>query len=434
MAVRQLSHKLGEALQSFWDVLEAAYYGRFSLHEDGASPISQLFKVGTSLTIAMAASLVASAIALPLVLPVIVCWCIVAPCTGRPVRRLQGFFETCAAGSLIPFVCLWCTIVALYRVARLLGHTVPKSVFRSWASLTRKIEKTLHPARSHNDDFVLPLHRTQAPVPVEAATQSPPETVTAIQSAKTPSNMLVRYATNRPRAFRFLDLPPELRNSVYRQALNPYKLLFCVPTRSLRANKQFTNAMSLLRTCHQIRHEASTYFYNTTVFHIWTRYPFYRNIDPLMTNKIRDVHLITFSNSRGFNGLTRVLCWDLRRMPQLRNVTITCRDADLLKHGELMQQSLKMMKETYCLQLGRVAIAVLIPRRATAGQVNSTREQLRSRLGYAQSAWGRKSRMSVTWDKRVKSSKYTAYVGELAAHGWPCRAVRSEIHPSRLTG
>jgi hypothetical protein len=86
MAVRQLSRKLSEAIQSFWDVLESAYYGRFSLHEDGASPISQLFKVGTALSIAMSASILTSAIALPLVLPVVIFWCLVAPCTGRPAR------------------------------------------------------------------------------------------------------------------------------------------------------------------------------------------------------------------------------------------------------------------------------------------------------------------------------------------------------------
>ena len=432
MAFRQISHKLGEAIQSFWDVLEAAYYGRFSLHEDGASAISQLFKVGTALTIAMSASVLTSAIALPLVLPVVVCWCVVAPCTGRPARRVQSFFETCTAGSLIPFVCLWCTSVALFRVVKLLSHSVPKSLFRSWASVSRKIEKTFHPARSPSDDVVLPFYRTHVPTRVEATIPTSPDAVTLTQSAKPPSNMLVRYAINRPRTFRFLDLPPELRNAVYRRALDPYKRLVCIPTRLLRANKQFNNAMSLLRTCHQIRHEASTYFYNTTVFHIWTRYPFYRNIDPLMTSKIREVHLVTFSNSHGFNGLTRVLYWDLRRMQQLRNLTITCRDADLLKHGELIQGSLKTMKETYCRQLGRVAIVVLIPKPATPGQVNSTREQLRSRLAYAQSAWGRKSRLSVTLDKRVTSSKYTTFVAELAAHGCPRRPSRSELHPSRM--
>jgi hypothetical protein len=433
MAVRQLSHKLSEAIQSFWDVLEAAYYGRFTLHEEGSSPVSQLLKVGTALTIAMSASVFTSAIALPLVLPVVICWCMVAPCTGRPARRVQSFFETCAAGSLIPFVCLWCTSVALFRVVRLLGHSAPKSLFRSWASVSRKVEKTLHPARPSSDDVLLPMYRTYRPDHVQNNTTSSPQNITATQPTKPPSNILVRHGIRRPRTFRFLELPPELRNAVYRQVLEPYNYLVCMPTALLRANKQFRNAMSLLRTCHQIRQEASTYFYNSTVFQVWTRYPFYRNIDPLITNKIRELHLFTFSNSRGFNGLRRVLYWDLRRMQQLRNLTIACRDTDLLKHGELIQESLKSLKETYCRDLGRVAIVVLIPKRATPVQVNSTREQLRSRLAYAQSAWGRKSRLSVTVDIRVKSSKYTGYVAELAAHGCPRRPLRSELHPSRIS-
>ena len=432
MAVRQLSQKLSEAIQSFWDVLEAAYYGRFTLHEDGASPISQLFKVGTALTIAMSASVFTSAIALPLVVPVVMCWCMVAPCTGRPARRVQSFFETCAAGSLIPFVCLWCTSVALFRVVRLLSRSAPKSVFRFWASVSRKIERRFHPVRPFNDATVLPMYRTCRPTQVQNTTSEPLEIATSAQPAKPRPNILVRYGIRRARTFRFLDLPPELRNAVYKQALNPYNMLVCVPTVMLRANKQFRNAMSLPRTCHQIRHEVSRYFYNSIVFHVWTRYPFYRNIDPLMTSEIRELHLVTFSNSRGFNGLPRVLYWDLRRMQQLRNLTITCRDTDLLKHGDLIQESLKTLKQAYCSKLGRVAIVVLIPKRATTAQVNSTREQLRSRLAYAQSAWGSKSRLSVTLDIRVKSTKYTGYVAELAAHGCPRRPLRSELHPSRI--
>lgn len=432
MAVRQLGHKLSEAIQSFWDVLEAAYYGRFSLHADGASPISQLFKVGTALAIAMSASIFTSAIALPLVLPVVIFWCMVAPCTGRFARRVQGFFETCAAGSLIPFVCLWCTSVALYRVVRLLSHSAPKSLFRSWASASRKIEKTFRPARPSSNDIVLPTYHVYRPTHLQNTTAGSPETAVATQPTKPPSNMLLRSGVRRPRVFRFLDLPPELRNAVYWKALDPYNMLVCVPTVLLRANSQFKNAMSLLRTCHQIRNEASTYFYSSTVFHVWTRYPFYRNIDPIITSKIRELHLLTFSNSRGINGLPRILYWDLRRMQELRNLTITCRDTDLIKHGELIQASLRSLKETYCRNLGRVAIVVLIPKRATNVQLNSTREQLRSRLAYAQSAWGRKSRLSVTLDTRVKSSKYNGYVAELTAHSYTRRPLRSELHSSRM--
>src|SRR5271163_458423 len=175
MAMRAMATKMGEAVQSFWDVLEAAYYGRFSLHEDGASPISQLLKVGTALTIAMSASVLTSAIALPLVVPVIICWCLVAPCTGRPARRIQSFFETCAAGSLIPFVCLWCTSVALFRVVRLLGRSAPKSIFRFWASVSRKIDKTFHPAPSSSNDFVLPVYRTDRPTHVQTTITSSPD-------------------------------------------------------------------------------------------------------------------------------------------------------------------------------------------------------------------------------------------------------------------
>lgn len=431
MAVRRLGHKLSEAIQSFWDVLEAAYYGRFNLHEDGASPVSQLLKVGTALTIAMSASIFTSAIALPLVLPVVICWCMVAPCTGRPARRVQSFFETCAAGSLIPFVCLWCSSVAVFRVARLLSHSAPKSVFRSWAAVSRKIKKAIHPDRPSGDEVVLPMYRSYRPSHQQISTADAPEVSRNTPATKAVANVLLRHGTGRPRTFRFLDLPPELRNAVYRQALNPYGMLFCAPTVLLRANNQFKNAMSLLRTCHQIRTEASTYLYNSTVFHVWTRYPFYRNIDPLFTNKIRELHLVTFSNSRGFNGLHRILHWDLRRMQQLRNLTIICRDTDLLKHGELIQESLRTLKETCCRALGRVAIVVLIPKQATTVQLNLTREQLRSRLAYAQPAWGRKSRLSVALDIRVKSSKYIGYVAELAAQGCPRRPLQLELHPKQ---
>src|SRR5271156_5039444 len=219
MAMRAMATKMGEAVQSFWDVLEAAYYGRFSLHEDGASPISQLLKVGTALTIAMSASVLTSAIALPLVVPVIICWCLVAPCTGRPARRIQSFFETCAAGSLIPFVCLWCTSVALFRVVKLLARSAPKSIFRSWASVNRRIEKTFHRTYPSSEDAILPIYRPHRPIPVESTI------ISTNESTKRPSDLLVHCGIRRPRTFPFLDLPPELRNAVYRRTLDPYKML-----------------------------------------------------------------------------------------------------------------------------------------------------------------------------------------------------------------
>lgn len=412
MMLRVCLAKLGEAVQSFWDVLEAAYYGRFSLHQNGCSPSSQLFRVTIALSIAMTASILTSVIVLPLVLPVILSWCMVAPCSGRVARKIQSFFETAAAGSLIPFVCLYCTGVASFRVMRLLSHSTPKSVYRFYTKVERRIRKWFRNPQQADVIVDLPLYRTNAVTPFKNGVNTSHVGVTTPRSIPPPSKIAL-YRKRHSRAFRFLDLPPELRMAVYYQAFRPYRQLVCLPTRLLRANREFKNATSLLRTCRQIRYEASTYLFGRSTFYVFTRYPFYRNIDPQLTTHIRDMHVVTCSNSRGYNGLNRVLYWDLRRMRQLRRITISLRDTDLLRHGELIGNALRNLKQINCLNLVLVTIIVMFPPSISLQHGRHVKEQLLSWLDHAKVVWPSRSWTFAALDPLGKEGKRSICVGEV---------------------
>ncbi len=462
MVLRNALEKLGEAVQSFWDILEAAYYGRFNLHEDGASPSSQLLKVGTALTIAMSASVLTSAIALPLVMPVILCWCMVAPCIGRPARTVQSFFETCAAGILIPFVCLFCTSVALFKVTRLLGHSTPKSFYRIYGRLDRKVRQCFDRSTKSDDGTILPIYNTSNTVLTSNAI-TPANNVTApignvkesisnvaepVNNAKRPvdktkinspasdatSNqmrsslpILAPFRNKRSRPFPFLELPLELRINVYQKAFEPYRELRCSPTRLLRANGEFRNAMSLLRTCHQIREEASKYLFRSTNFIVQSRYPFYRNIDPVLIGKIRDMCLEISSNSRGLSGVHRILYWDLRRMTQIRRLTIKMRDVDMIKHGELIGSALGDLRRTYCqrLLIATVEVSLQRPRHNNTQPGRHVKDLLGSCLDRAKADWPLGSWRSVELDPLWQVSKKPLCIGRLAVKRTGCAYGRS---------
>ena len=461
MVLRNALEKLGEAVQSFWDILEAAYYGRFNLHDDGASPSSQLLKVGVALTIAMSASILTSAIALPLVMPVILCWCMFAPCTGRAARSTQNFLETCAAGILIPFVCLFCTSVALFKVTRLLSHSTPKSVYRLYGGLDRKVRNVFDRSAKSDHGTVLPIYHMNNTVLTSHNTTlannvTAPNSniVRAISDATEPASdvkvpfddksitvpatdatskrmtsplRIVAFRHRRSRAFQFLDLPPELRIRIYQKTFEPYRELRCSPTRLLRANRDFRHAMSLLRTCHQIREEATTYLLRSTNFVVQSRYPFYRNIDPLLTDKIRQLCLEITSNSRGLSGVHRIFYWDLRRMTQIRILTIKMRDVDLIKHGELIGSALGDLRRTCCqrLMVVKVEVSLQRPRHNNTQPGRHVKDLLGSCLDRAKADWPLGSWKSVDLDPLWQVSKKPLCVGRLAVKCTGCNCGRS---------
>ncbi|KAF2214187.1 hypothetical protein CERZMDRAFT_4825, partial [Cercospora zeae-maydis SCOH1-5] len=76
----------------------------------------------------------------------------------------------------------------------------------------------------------------------------------------------------------FLDLPPELRNNIYRLCLavpgsvhirpEPESKQPCIDAQTTFANRTSLFAPGLLRSCKQIKHEAISILYGENVFHI----------------------------------------------------------------------------------------------------------------------------------------------------------------------
>ena len=68
-------------------------------------------------------------------------------------------------------------------------------------------------------------------------------------------------------AFRFLDLPPELRIQVYKLTLPKKVRVKPLAPYAWKVNK-YMDVLALLRTCHQIRTEARPLLFSNSAFHI----------------------------------------------------------------------------------------------------------------------------------------------------------------------
>ena len=412
---RQCLEKAHQLIESIWDVLEDSYYGKFKLRAPGRTPVGQLLRVTTALTIAFTASIVSSAVALPFILPTLLFWCLVAPLRCVFTRRVQSFFENLAAGSLIPFVCLWCACVAAYRVTIILGRTTAKSSVRGVARMIRKARFCFDKKGTKDETTILPLtepSKTALDVrqkeinqrsedllgeilmPLETALIATTKHLDAPSVPNAPPRAppprsIVQSPPKRKRpskhAFPFLSLPPELRNRIYTLVLSPYQSLNCTPTPLLRANKPFRSAMSLLRTCRQIRHEAGSHFFSSTTFHLHSRYPFYRNITPhLLHAHLSSLHIITLTNSRGHSNLPRILTHDLPLMPRLTTLALTLTHTDFLQHQETIGHTLRTLRRHHTPALAATMISIPCP----SSQGAIIRERLRFWLGQARPAFG----------------------------------------------
>jgi hypothetical protein len=124
----------------------------------------------------------------------------------------------------------------------------------------------------------------------------------------------------------FLGIPAEARNKIYSFVVEHYNSLDCRPNILLRPRKQFLHAMALIHTCRQIRDEAHLMVLNRILFNVWTRYPFYRQVRPVVLwNEIRTIHLVAQINSHGFSRIAGAL-QDIRHMFGLRDLYITIHD------------------------------------------------------------------------------------------------------------
>ena len=251
-------------------------------------------------------------------------------------------------------------------------HSLGKWVLRSYVY---KIQRPYKARKPKQTDIILPLHIIQRP----------------------------------KKAFHFLALPAEVRDEIYHTTLKRSDVVDCTPTRLLKANRQYRTATALFQTCRQVRREGYHYFFGSTLFRILARYPFYRNIDPSMLEYIREVNLITQSNSRGFSGLYAVIKYDLRRMKQLRALYLSLAHADWLKWQRLISGAFANLKQELN-DLSLVSLSV----RARSSSNTSMRASLSSCLEDARKEWPASSKKKVESEMPKGSPHHVIWHGSLA--------------------
>ena len=159
---------------------------------------------------------------------------------------------------------------------------------------------------------------------------------------------------------RFLDLPHELRKLVYSfSALNHYRPT-ANPTLTLCASHSFRQALSILRTCRQIRSEATYIVMALTRFSAHSRYPFYQNISASLLKHVREVQVKLCSHLNGTFGSTdfgHVFNDGLPGMPQLQDLYITINCTDFLPISQALSGAVQALK-THLRELSMVQITV----------------------------------------------------------------------------
>lgn len=122
-----------------------------------------------------------------------------------------------------------------------------------------------------------------------------------------------------------LRIPAEIREIMIRMCVLHYDVLDCRPTILLRPRKQFRDAMALIRTCRQLYQEGYPTVFGCTLFHIWTRNPFYRQLKPAIWNEFTMIHLAAQFNSQ-FTSRIAASIRDLDHMSSLRDIYISIWD------------------------------------------------------------------------------------------------------------
>ncbi|KAI9801931.1 MAG: hypothetical protein M1833_002246 [Piccolia ochrophora] len=84
--------------------------------------------------------------------------------------------------------------------------------------------------------------------------------------------------SSRKRPFRFLDLPGEIRIKIYRLCLVFDQIIDMDPANAQRIAPR----LKLLRSCHQIHHEASVVFYGDNRFRLFPIHPVFHKKAPLL--------------------------------------------------------------------------------------------------------------------------------------------------------
>jgi len=207
------------------------------------------------------------------------------------------------------------------------------------------------------------------------------------------------YSRRARKPFRFLDLPPELRNRIYDTHIQASGVLDCMPTKLLRPNQTYRKAVNLFQTCRQIREEAYRYFFTSTLFVVPARYPFYRSLQPSLLNYVSEMSLVAQSNSRGYSGLYSILIYDLPRMARLQDLSLYMSYEDYVKWQRLISVAFNHLKRDLpSLSFAKLCVSTLAHNSPNV----SLQRSLSACLDEARASW------PATTVKRVSSEPFSA--------------------------
>ena len=193
--------------------------------------------------------------------------------------------------------------------------------------------------------------------------------------------------------------------SFVRMSVAHYDVLDCRPTIILRSRKQFRDAMALIRTCRQLYQEGHRIVISCTLFHIWTRHPFYRPLKSNLRKEITMIHLAAQLSSQHTSKIATAIR-DLDDMPSLRDIYLSIWDfIDFTNNSDAVTRVFELRRlrlKDLCL----VQVNLICPR-----TMNQTAERdLKSLIMTASRSWPTNKEFGILRSLQGPVTKWRAFI------------------------
>lgn len=222
------------------------------------------------------------------------------------------------------------------------------------------------------------------------------------QMSRTGKLILYTPPSNPPR---LITMPAEIREIIVRMSVAHYDVLDCRPTIILRSRKQFRDAMALIRTCRLLYQEGHRIVISCTLFHIWTRHPFYRPLKSNLRKEITMIHLAAQLSSQHTSKIATAIR-DLDDMPSLRDIYLSIWDfIDFTNNSDAVTRvfgTLRRRLKNLCL----VQVNLICPR-----TMNQTAERdLKSLIMTASRSWPTNKEFGILRSLQGPVTKWRAFI------------------------
>lgn len=202
-----------------------------------------------------------------------------------------------------------------------------------------------------------------------------------------------------------MQIPAEIREIIIRMSVIHYDVLDCRPTIVLRTRMQFRTALALVRTCHQLYREGHRILLACTLFHVWTRNPFYRQLKPYLWKEMTMIHLAAQLNSKHTSRIATVIR-DLDNMPSLGNIHLSIWDFfDFVKNEDAVTRvfgTLRLRLKDLCL----VQLNLICP-----GTINQRAERhLKNLITSVSGSWPTDKEFGILHSLQGLVTKWRAFI------------------------